>query len=193
MPRARAGCSGERAAPQLEDPGEPSGADEHLCSTRPMRHKGKMEQGLKTKLSHSPAVAPVDCGLACTASWPPRGPEGKPGKQGEKGKPGQKKFCPTDVSAFALQGSKGYQGQLGEMGSPGKQGPKGNQGPKGSRGTLGPMGAPGRMGAQGDPGLKGYQGHAGPPGPIGPPGPKGEKVSSGLSRAPLNEMIVPLL
>ncbi|RLW00423.1 hypothetical protein DV515_00008882 [Chloebia gouldiae] len=85
----------------------------------------------------------------------------------------------TDVSAFALQGSKGYQGQLGEMGSPGKQGPKGNQGPKGSRGTLGPMGAPGRMGAQGDPGLKGYQGHAGPPGPIGPPGPKGEKGQQG--------------
>lgn len=44
-----------------------------------------------------------------------------------------------NVSAFVLQGSKGYQGQLGETGSPGKEGPKGNQGPKGSRGTLGPM------------------------------------------------------
>lgn len=31
----------ERAAPQLENPGEPSGADEHPCSV--MRHKGKME------------------------------------------------------------------------------------------------------------------------------------------------------
>ncbi|KAF2986629.1 hypothetical protein EK904_002040 [Melospiza melodia maxima] len=99
-------------------------------------------------------------------------------KTGRKGQawPEEGVLSHTDVSVFALQGSKGYQGQLGEMGSPGKQGPKGNQGPKGSRGTLGPMGAPGRMGAQGDPGLKGYQGHAGPPGPIGPPGPKGEKL-----------------
>lgn len=38
--------NGERAAPQLEDPGELSGADEHPCSMRPMRHKGKMEQGV---------------------------------------------------------------------------------------------------------------------------------------------------
>lgn len=32
----------ERAAPQLEeDPGEPSGVDEHPYSMGPMRHKGK--------------------------------------------------------------------------------------------------------------------------------------------------------
>ncbi|KAI1232067.1 hypothetical protein IHE44_0007120 [Lamprotornis superbus] len=147
--------NGERAAPQLEDPGELSGADEHPCSTRPILL-------WPLYLCSMTLSASRNLNAAETAT-PTMGPEGKPGKQGEKGKPGQK-------------GSKGYQGQLGEMGSPGRQGPKGNQGPKGSRGTLGPMGAPGRMGAQGDPGLKGYQGHAGPPGPIGPPGPKGEKV-----------------
>lgn len=38
--------NGERAAPQLEDPGELSGADEHPCSMRPMCHKGKREQGV---------------------------------------------------------------------------------------------------------------------------------------------------
>lgn len=30
-----------------------------------------MLEQLKTKLSHIPAVAPVDCGLTCTTSWPP--------------------------------------------------------------------------------------------------------------------------